>query len=189
MEDGVFTILHDERCTYLRQVPEFDQEPGALSDDLERPSRPMPDEDSIALVFRRERIVRMRNLSEIAEKLKIREFYLQAIEDGAFEDLPTGTYAVGFVRAYADFLGLDSDEIVERFRNEVDDLEEPPLPPLPVFPTEKRKARIPSGAILLISLLLVASIYVGWLYRSGADQTLAEWVQDAPASSILVDRE
>lgn len=180
--------MHDERCAYLRQVPDFECVPTALPDDLDRTDRPLPDGESIALMFRRERIVRMRDLSEIADQLKIREFYLQAIEDGAFEDFPNGTYAIGFVRAYAEFLGLDSAEIVERFKSEVEKTEEPPLPPPPASLTRKRDTPTPSGAILLISLILVASTYAGWWYRSGTDHTPAEWAQEAPVSSVLVGR-
>jgi cytoskeleton protein RodZ len=179
--------LHDERCACLGQGPEFGQASSTISNHRERTDRPLPDKDSVALMFRRERIVRMRDLSEVADQLKIREFYLQAIEDGAFEDLPDGTYAVGFVRAYADFLSLDSAQIVERFKSEVAKTEKPRLPPMPAFLADKRGA--PSGAVLLISLLLVASTYAGWVYRSSPHQTLARWVQEAPASSLAVGRE
>jgi len=189
VEDGVFTILHDELCTYLKRAPEFEPAPVVLSDDQPRRSRPAPDRDSVAFQFRRERIVRMRRLSEISDELKIREFYLQAIEDGAFEDLPDGTYAIGFVRAYAEFLGLDSADIAARFRAERGDAAEPAAPP-PAFLKENRQARAPTGAVLLLSLLLVASTYAGWLYRTGSDQAPAHWDREAPApSSVLPNRE
>ena len=38
---------------------------------------------------------------------KWRSEIVQAIEDGRFNALPGPTYATGFVRAYADYLGLD----------------------------------------------------------------------------------
>jgi cytoskeleton protein RodZ len=188
VEDGVFTILHDELCPSLKRASEFEPASVALSDDRPRRDRPAPDQDSVAFLFRRERIVRMRRLSEIADELKIREFYLQALEDGAFEDLPEGTYACGFVRAYADLLGLDSAEIVARFRAERGDGSA--IAPPPAFLSENREARAPSGTIVLLSLLLVASTYAGWLYRSGGDDSPALWDREAPApSSVLLDRE
>lgn len=178
--------MHDELCTYLKRAPEFEPAPVVLPDDQPRRDRPAPDRDTVAFLFRRERIVRMRPLSEIADELKIREFYLQAIEYGAFEDLPEGTYAIGFVRAYAELLGLDSVEIVARFRAERGDRSKPAPPP--AFLSENRQARAPSGAVLLLSLLLVASTYAGWLYRSGSDESPALWDREAPAPSTLVDR-
>jgi cytoskeleton protein RodZ len=187
VEDGVFAILHDKLCSYWKRAAEFEPAPVALPEDRPRRDRPAPDQDSVASLFRRERIVRMRRLSEVADELKIREFYLQAIEDGAFEDLPEGTYAVGFVRAYADLLGLDSAEIAARFRAERGDRSKPAPP---AFLSENREARAPSGAIVLLSLLLVASTYAGWLYRTGGDESPVVWDQEAPApSSVLLDRE
>ena len=38
--------------------------------------------------------------------------------DGRYEDLPGQAYAIGFVRAYADHLGLDGDEVVRRYKEE-----------------------------------------------------------------------
>jgi cytoskeleton protein RodZ len=38
---------------------------------------------------------------------KIRAKYIRALEDEHFEVLPTGTYIKGFLRSYAEFLGLD----------------------------------------------------------------------------------
>lgn len=188
VEDGVFTILHDELCTYLKRAPEFGPATVALPDDRPNRDRPAPDQDSVGFLFRRERIVRMRPLSEVADELKIREFYLQALEAGAFEDLPDGTYAIGFVRAYAELLGLDSAELVARFRAERGDRSES-APPPPAFLSDNREARTPSGAVLLLSLLLVASTYAGWIYRSGSDESPALWDQEAPAPSVSLDRE
>ena len=55
----------------------------------------------------------------MAGQLHIRLAYLKAIEDGRFKDLPGLTYASGFVRSYADYLGLDGEEMVRRFREEI----------------------------------------------------------------------
>ena len=54
------------------------------------------------------------DLADVSRMLRIRLPHLQAIEDGRFEDLPGPAYAVGFVRTYAEHLGLDGDEIVLR---------------------------------------------------------------------------
>jgi cytoskeleton protein RodZ len=110
------------------------------------------------MVLRRERLLRMRDLSEIATQLNIRENYLQTIEEGSFEDLPSTTYAGGFVKAYADLLGLDSAAIADRFRAEMGEAEVEPRPGLVVEPPP---IRISSAAILLLVILLVAMAYSG----------------------------
>jgi cytoskeleton protein RodZ len=44
---------------------------------------------------------------------KIRAKYLRALEDERFELLPAHTYVKGFLRSYADFLGLDGNLYVD----------------------------------------------------------------------------
>ena len=62
------------------------------------------------------RVAHGRELADVAEALRIRQVFLQAIEEGRFSDLPGPAYAGGFVRAYADYLGLDVPEVMRRFR-------------------------------------------------------------------------
>ena len=54
-------------------------------------------------------------LDDAAEATKIRESYLVALEEEAFERLPGATYARGFVRSYAEFLGLDPQPLIDEF--------------------------------------------------------------------------
>src|SRR6188508_3776411 len=51
---------------------------------------------------------------------KIRLRYLSALEDSAYEDLPSPVYTKGFLRNYAIYLGLDPDELLERWRDEME---------------------------------------------------------------------
>lgn len=123
--------------------------------------------ESVAAELRRAREDLGRDLVRIAGDLKIRRVYLEAIEEGRFDDLPGTTYAVGFVRAYADHLGLDSIEIVCRFKDEVEGVNERLQL---VFPTPAPESKIPSGAVLLISVLLIALAYGGWYYLSSGQE-------------------
>lgn len=150
--------MSDENCAYLDRVTPFDSAASTRLQAAEPTLRAVPNDDSVAMVLRRERLLRMRDLSEIATQLNIRENYLQTIEDGSFEDLPSTTYAVGFVKAYADLLGLDSATIADRFRAEMGEAEVEPRPGLVVEPPP---FRISSAAILLLVILLVAMAYSG----------------------------
>jgi len=47
------------------------------------------------------------SLEKVSQTIKIRLPYLQSIESGTWEDLPGEVYVRGFVKRYADFLGLD----------------------------------------------------------------------------------
>ena len=60
-----------------------------------------------------------RTIQQLAEVTRIRRAYLQAIEDMRPELLPSRPFAVGYAKAYAKALGLDSETIAERFRQEL----------------------------------------------------------------------
>jgi cytoskeleton protein RodZ len=118
-------------------------------------------------------------IEEIADYLKIRHQYLSAIEEGRIEDLPGHAYAVGFVRAYAEYLGLDTGAIVERFKDET---AEPDEQSRLVFPSPMPEGRTPGGALILIAVVGVALVYGAWIYLSAQDRSLAEIVPALPAA-------
>ena len=53
-------------------------------------------------------------LPDVAATMRIRLPYLEAIEDGRLGDLPGNAYAMGFLRSYATFLGLDAAALSAR---------------------------------------------------------------------------
>ena len=156
--------MADEKIKAIfQQLGRNRREPGGPDRQLEpRVIEPFTGE-SVAAELRRAREDLGRDLVRISGDLKIRRIYLEAIEEGRFDDLPGTAYAVGFVRAYADYLALDSVEVVRRFKDEVEGVNERQQL---VFPTPVPESKIPSGAVLLISVLLIALAYGGWYYLS-----------------------
>src|SRR6187455_58356 len=61
----------------------------------------------VGATLREARTDRGVDLSEVEAATKIRRRFLTAIENEAWDVLPGPAYAAGFVRAYADYLGLD----------------------------------------------------------------------------------
>ena len=57
------------------------------------------------------RTARNINLDNIADELKIRKKYLEAIESGRLEDMPGRAYSDGYIKMYASYLGV-SDEVL-----------------------------------------------------------------------------
>jgi DnaJ-class molecular chaperone len=55
------------------------------------------------------------SLEEIAETVKVRMAYLRAIEEDQFEKAPSKIFLKGFVRAYAQYIGLDADMVASRY--------------------------------------------------------------------------
>ena len=59
------------------------------------------------------------DLERAARDTKIRSRYLSALEAGDFRALPGAVYTKGFLRNYAQYLGLDPDVIVNHYRREL----------------------------------------------------------------------
>jgi len=116
-------------------------------------------------------------LQTVANQLRIRLSYLEAIEDARFRDLPGTTYAVGFVRSYADYLGLDGADIVRRFREEAARIHgQTKL----VFPALTAEGKLPRAAVLLVSAIGLAVVYGVWYYISSRQQSELPVITDVP---------
>ncbi len=61
---------------------------------------------------REERSIR---IDELAAYTRIRPVFLQALEEGRFEELPEPVYVQGFVRHYGDAIGLDGTSLAQDF--------------------------------------------------------------------------
>ncbi len=68
-----------------------------------------------------ERIKQGLSIKDISVTLKIKPHFLEAIEKGRYSDLPSASYAQGFVRNYAEFLGLKSQDVMPFFKREFDE--------------------------------------------------------------------
>lgn len=65
--------------------------------------------------FQAAREARGLSLADVAEQVRIRAVYLQAIEEEHWSEIGAPVYIRGFLRTYARFLGLDAEEIVAEF--------------------------------------------------------------------------
>lgn len=122
---------------------------------------------SVGVLFRQARLKLKRDVNEIAQMLRIRKEYLQAIEDGRYGDLPGHTYAVGFVRAYAGNLGLDPEEIVQKFKEETGNVD--PQPEL-IMPTPVQESRSSGLGILVVLAVLGGVLYGAWHFLAPKDE-------------------
>jgi len=140
----------------------------------------------IGTFLREARLRQKVELRDVATKLNIRFIHLQAIEDGRFADLPGATYALGFVRAYTEFLKLDQQAVVARFRSQMEGVgEEVEL----TFPLLEPETRVPGGAIILVSILLTAVVYGSWYRFSMEGREDIEIVTDVPERMMEILRD
>ena len=136
--------------------------------------------DHVGLVLREARENTGRDLRAVSTALRIRYPHLLAIENGRFGALPGPTYAVGFVRTYAEFLGLPAEPLVERFKAETEGIE---IAQQLDFPTPVPEGRFPGGAVVTFCAVVAAIVVGGWYYMQGRDDFVAERVPPPPAST------
>ena len=118
-----------------------------------------------------------KDLQHVAQILHIRYNYLVAMEDGRYEDLPGQAYAIGFVRAYADHLGLDGNEIVRRYKKESSGIKDRSVFEFPV-PTPD--SGVPSGALILVAIIMGMMVYGAWYAVAGSDRSAVQVIQEVP---------
>ncbi len=121
-------------------------------------------------------------LPELAQNLRIRRSYLEAIEDGRVADLLGKVYAVGFVRTYAAALGLDPDEVSRRFRAEAQEVNRKTEL---AFPAPVPDRGTPAGAVVLLGALIAVAAYAGW-YRYTGERGPAQVVANVPERLALL---
>ena len=128
--------------------------------------------------LRRQREALGLDLADAAIALRIKPGYLAALEAGRPDQLPGPVYAIGFLRAYADYLGLDGGEMLRRFKRE-----SPLLAAKPdlAFPIPLGERSIPGGGMMLVALILATCAYGGWFYLSTDDGPRPERVAAIPA--------
>lgn len=127
---------------------------------------------SVGTVLKTERLKHEKSLEEIARSLRISKRYLEIIEEGTKEDFPERVYALGFVRSYAVYLGLNAEDITKRFKTEVlGDHQQEPL----VFLLPEAEVSSPRGMILVISAIVALLCIAGWyFYRHSNDIIVAK---------------
>jgi cytoskeleton protein RodZ len=132
---------------------------------------------SIGSLLRASRNRRNEALSEVSSALRIRQVYLEAIENNQFDVLPGAIYAIGFIRTYAEYLGLDGEEVVRRYKTEASTAEKKTDL---TFPSLVPEHGIPGGAIVMLGLVLAAIGYGSWYYVSSRNIFVTEQVPPVP---------
>lgn len=123
--------------------------------------------DGVGALLRETRERRDQDLADIAAILRIRQLHLEAIENGRFDDLPGRIYAVGFLRTYAEYLGLDAEYVVDlMYQETAHTLTDQKL----VFPAPEPASRLPKMWMLAVSVVVVVGLAFTWnIFREPGD--------------------
>ena len=133
---------------------------------------------AVGRLLRDQRLARELAINDVASRLRIRSRYLEAIEQGRFDQLPGAAYIPAFLRAYANHIGLDADKVMTAYQ-----LSGPVPIARPVtlpadFPLVEKRA--PIGLALLTILLVIGAGYAVWHYLPRQQMTVSEKVPPVP---------
>lgn len=129
---------------------------------------------------------------EIELATKIRAKYIRALEEEDFDSLPGDAYVRGFLRTYADYLGLDGeiyvDEYASRFHTTGYWSEEPE--PRPARPRRTRRDRsVERRAVVLVLAgiaMLTALVFAAWVYGGTSTNVPALDKHNRHAAGLVV---
>jgi cytoskeletal protein RodZ len=125
------------------------------------------------------------DLLDVEADTKIRAKYLRALEDERFDLLPGDAYAKGFLRTYADRLGLDGQLYVDEFNSRFSESVEP------IFssrPRQRTQRRLESHAVLIALAGIVAVtvlVIAAWQLGGSAPQEEAPIVPPVESEPSL----
>ena len=117
------------------------------------------------------------SLEEVEQATKIRKRYLTGLEREDYAVLPDAVYARGFLKTYANYLGLDGEALSQQLKNSTKaqrdheptpegDFEKPLIAPSGLRSAHKRKVSNSAVATVMVAVLALA-VVIGALYFVG----------------------
>jgi cytoskeletal protein RodZ len=138
-------------------------------------------EAEIGRLLEHKRKERSLTLEEVEQATKIRKRYLTALERDDYAILPDAVYARGFLKTYANYLGLDGEALSRQLKSSTktrrerginynprpqSDFERPLITPSGLRGVKKRKVYTSAIMTLLVAVLALAAV-IGALYIVG----------------------
>ncbi|MBN2627108.1 MAG: helix-turn-helix domain-containing protein [Spirochaetales bacterium] len=94
-------------------------------------------------------------MDQVVHETNISRSYIENLEAELFDDFPAEAYLIGFLRTYADYLGLDPEKVISLYKNHK--LREEPSPIEALVGKKKRKI----SPVLLVIIILAAALIAG----------------------------
>jgi transcriptional regulator with XRE-family HTH domain len=129
-------------------------------------------------------------LEEVADRIRVRKEFLEALEEMNVKLLPGKAYALAFLRSYARELGIEEKSIVDQFQDECALTREDATKPIR-SPASKPRQRPPWAAAAM--LVAIAALFVGWRALDSqrnpdGEQVVSPVAGSAPAEPITTVR-
>jgi len=114
------------------------------------------------------------SLKEVAAQTRIRRTYIEALEEGRFEELPGQVYVIGFLQNYARALGLSADPLIEAISSQEKESKGAVKTLAPATTVVSAQSRLPSRWLLLLALVGTLLLLIIWL--------VPRWFGETPQS-------
>ena len=128
-----------------------------MDQDTKKTEQAPQEATTIGMFLKYTRQNQKKSIEAISKALCIRKVYIKAIEESDFNELPPVPYGIGFVRSYADFLGLNAERIVQCYKEEA----MPKKNETNIKPFVKKHTAItmPNRKQILIGISMVLGVY------------------------------
>ncbi len=140
-------------------------------------------------ILRQQRESKGITLEQAAEDTRIREKFLAALESGDHHALPGAVYTKGFLRNYAEYLDLDSSDLIALYTGERAQTPEPPRRYAPIRPVMRGGMYISPTILVPFIVLAAVVLFVGYLsYQFASFATPPRIEVTEPAGDTIAQR-
>lgn len=126
------------------------------------------EELSLGRLLKRSREERQIELEEAFRVTRIRRHTLEALENERWEELPSQTFVKGFLRTYAEFLGLDKNAVLELYERNT------PIERGKSEPLNQVSSRTRRWPLILIFSLLALALIASIIFLNRKDISLVD---------------
>lgn len=133
---------------------------------------PSTQEGKVGTMLRDVRTKNKISIEQVASDLKIKSAYLVAIENSDYDNIPAHPYGLGFVRSYANYLGLNSTRIAQIFKEETEKTSAPKIKYNVYTSEEATETNIQNRKYIIISFAMLIVGYILWISFSNSEEQI-----------------
>ena len=124
------------------------------------------------------------SLPYVESVLRIRASQLEALETGNLDVLPGRVYAIGFVRSYSEYLGLDGDQMVRLFKEQTKTTARNPELHFPVAASDHKLPGLGTIIASLLGLVILVGLWIIFQEARRPSRDIPPVPEDLKTSSI-----
>jgi transcriptional regulator with XRE-family HTH domain len=149
----------------------------------------MEEIESLGKYLKKERELRNISLRDVSRNTRVREQFIQALEEDRLDRLPPPTIVKGFLQSYAKYVGLDKNAVLLRFQALLKGGQAPPPaePPRKAFSIKKTWWVAGGAAVVLFALILIIfALFDSKPPQPETEESLPGGKEEAPVATTQV---